>query len=257
MKFTGKRDFGSTIFYYSGSGNSYNVATSIADVDDAVLDMTMAEEKAYEDDTIGFVFPVFCSELPASVKRFVRNAKFTAEYVFAVATCGASVGKALTQLAAILKEKGVTLAYSAKLVMPDSCIIFATPHDKVEKYLISANAALKEIVSDIECRKKTPVISDATKYLSAISWLGMKKFFGGDKKKVSEACIGCGTCRRLCPNGNINIVEGKAEIGKNCEYCFACIQWCPKSAISFGRIKPTEHTKYTNPGVRASDLFKR
>ena len=60
----------------------------------------------------------------------------------------------------------------------------------------------------------------------------------------SEACIGCGKCVELCPLSNIYLENGKPVWGKNCTHCMACICYCPKEAIEYGRKskgKPRYH----------------
>ncbi len=72
--------------------------------------------------------------------------------------------------------------------------------------------------------------------------------------KVSDKCIACGQCVKLCPRGNIRLENGRAVIGSNCAQCLGCLQYCPESAISIGRITDKrEH--YHNPKIRAQDLF--
>ena len=73
------------------------------------------------------------------------------------------------------------------------------------------------------------------------------------KFAVSDACVGCGQCARLCPRGNIRIEGGHAVIGGNCIQCLSCLQYCPRQAISIGRITDRrEH--YHNPNVTAAEL---
>ena len=53
---------------------------------------------------------------------------------------------------------------------------------------------------------------------------------------VSDACVSCGKCQRLCPLGNIRIQEGRPVWGDRCTHCMACICGCPAGAIEYGRI---------------------
>jgi len=46
-------------------------------------------------------------------------------------------------------------------------------------------------------------------------------------------CIGCGACVASCPNGAINLVNGKAVIdAKKCKNSRECISVCPQEAIN-------------------------
>ena len=57
-------------------------------------------------------------------------------------------------------------------------------------------------------------------------------------------CIGCGKCVELCSLNNIHLENCKPVWGKNCTHCMACICYCPKEAIEYGkksRGKPRYH----------------
>ncbi|MFQ6089767.1 MAG: 4Fe-4S binding protein [Candidatus Methanofastidiosia archaeon] len=48
---------------------------------------------------------------------------------------------------------------------------------------------------------------------------------------ISERCDGCGICVRICKEGAIKILNGKAHIDfTRCIYCGECIRICPKDA---------------------------
>ena len=59
-----------------------------------------------------------------------------------------------------------------------------------------------------------------------------------------EFCIGCGKCVQLCPLNNIRLDKDKPVWGSNCTHCMACICYCPKEAIEYGKRsvgKPRYH----------------
>jgi len=53
---------------------------------------------------------------------------------------------------------------------------------------------------------------------------------------VTEKCISCGRCEKLCPLNNISIKEKMPVWGKNCTHCMSCIGNCPADAIEYGNI---------------------
>ena len=53
--------------------------------------------------------------------------------------------------------------------------------------------------------------------------------------KPIRDCIGCGQCVKRCPMNNVALKDGKPSWGKNCTHCMACICYCPKEAIEYGK----------------------
>jgi MinD superfamily P-loop ATPase len=71
---------------------------------------------------------------------------------------------------------------------------------------------------------------------------------------VTDDCIGCGKCARLCPTQNIWMETGKPIFGDGCEQCMACIQWCPEQAINY-KTKTAGKRRYTHPSVSIEEMF--
>lgn len=49
--------------------------------------------------------------------------------------------------------------------------------------------------------------------------------------KITEECMGCGSCETVCPFGAIGMQSGKAMISGICMQCGACIDICSVGAI--------------------------
>ena len=60
-------------------------------------------------------------------------------------------------------------------------------------------------------------------------------FVHADKFYVTDACISCGKCVKVCPLGNIRLENGRPVWGKNCTHCMACICRCPREAVEYGK----------------------
>ena len=73
--------------------------------------------------------------------------------------------------------------------------------------------------------------------------------------EVKDLCIGCGLCAKVCQFNNIKMIDEKTVWNDSCEHCSACIHWCPKSVIEYGKATIGKR-RYTNPTIRAVDVFR-
>jgi NAD-dependent dihydropyrimidine dehydrogenase PreA subunit len=64
-----------------------------------------------------------------------------------------------------------------------------------------------------------------------------------------DRCTGCEACLRVCPEGAISLVEGRAFIDQElCSKCRACIEVCPQEAILMVEvIEPAAETMELSP----------
>ncbi len=138
------------IYYFSGTGNSLNVARllseelgnseviSIADVQDREIDPSF--------DRLGIVFPVYGWGLPLIVRDFLKKIR-TDRYVFAIATCGGRAAGTIGQAEHILRNSGTELKYGVSLKMPSNCIMIAgaQPVEKQEEILKEAGSRSKRL----------------------------------------------------------------------------------------------------------------
>jgi uncharacterized protein (DUF362 family) len=58
---------------------------------------------------------------------------------------------------------------------------------------------------------------------------------------ITEKCIGCGECKKICPKKAVIIVDETASIDySKCIRCYCCQEVCPANAIRLMNIKKTE-----------------
>lgn len=210
---------------------------------------------------VGIVFPVYAFGIPLIVQRFLQNVlRGNAEYVFAVCNCAAQQGRALSQVQALLRKKGIALDASFNVIMPSNYIPFGGAESEriQKKKFMDADARIKTITDVVSKQQKTPL--DESAFPPAFLSKLMYKFFSrrlpkfSRKYHVSKSCTGCGICEKVCPVGNITLKEGRPIWGSKCECCMACLQFCPASAILCGRV-PANREHYHHPQVKAEDLF--
>jgi ferredoxin len=237
------------ILYFSGTGNSYATAKLIAGREGMSFDMGTSLVESIKDEYVGIVVPCYCNDIPDKAREFLEKLKIESNYIFAIVTCGASVGNSFITINNILKEKGLKLSYAKPLVLPDSCIVFATKTDKAKNLLASHKERVNKITEDLSKKVEIGILKDKktpTPY-TKVMWKLFRGVYKLDEKQTNCRCISCGKCVKYCPVNNISMVEGKIIFGDKCQNCFACIQRCDKMAIQFGKIKVSNATRYYHP----------
>ena len=254
------------IYYFSGTGNSFWTARSLAERIENTTIRDMSEQGAIQTqgaDAVGFVFPVHIWGLPNFVIRFLDKMKFNPDvYYFAIAVNGGQVSRTLIQLKKYLKIKGVALSSGFDIKLPSNYIPWGGPGpaEKLEKLYKAAKEKIDHVAPLIAGKKTIPVekgplwqriIFTALYKMSFNQIHGMDKNFWTDEK-----CNGCGICKKVCPVNNIEIKENKPVWLHHCEQCLACIQWCPRKALQFGKKTPV-YERYHHPEVKLNDLIKK
>ncbi len=259
-----------TLYYFSGTGNSlkaaYDLAAQLGDAKVVSLAKAMQGNIDTSADRIGIVFPVYMWGLPLIVAEFVNAMPVNkGAYIFAVATYGGMPCGTLVQLADSLKARGMELASGFGVQMPGNYtpLYGAIAEKKQLKMFQKWNKRIAEIAGIVREGKKRP----PEKNFFLLNWL----FSGILYKKMSpqipemdkgfwadDKCIGCGTCAKICPVQNISL-EQAAEKKKpawhgKCEQCLACLQWCPQEAIQVGN-KTAGRKRYHHPGITLKDMM--
>ena len=250
------------IFCYSGSGNCLDIAKNIAKrLGDTDIVMMRAEPEVKDVRSakrVGFVFPCYAGGLPGDVERFVSELRVDPEsYTFGVVSYAGYPGVGMAKINAI-----VPLDYWAGISHQCSCI-WLMPHTLMLPMLDASRAQERsekfaaKIADDVLYVKHLNgrPLSNPVNALESKAWpmLSGKK---AAKMTVTDSCVGCGQCARLCPRGNISIANGRASIGTNCIGCLSCLQYCPKQAINMGGAT-VKRERYHNPNVSAADLCRK
>lgn len=259
------------VYYFSGTGNSYHVAKTISESLGGILKPigSLKMSDTINTDLLCFVFPIYDFKPPKRVTEIVENlSQIKANYIVAIGTYGVSLSSAMYHFKETLKNKNVVLSqgYGVKLPHNAVCSLGFTEEEN-SKRIMNADKKIALIISSIHERaagkiEKTPLLEDLTllkqfpnlmRFLYILIVKGPKTL----SFTVTNDCVGCFQCQKICPVNNISIVEGKPNFGKNCTGCFACLQWCPKTAINIGKYSFEEIfiQQYHHPKVKASDLI--
>jgi len=255
---------GSTIYYFSATGNSLTIARQIAKRLGDCKVISMASQPTGEPvggpgESIGFVFPVFYIGLPRLVRYFAQKLNITeGTYCFAFISFGGYGADTLGMLDDILKEKGAHLSFADGVKMPGNYIVKyqAFAPDVVQKLIKAAMDKADEAAEAVSNGKLRPVKRNG-RLLGKIAnrrylYKGIAEW---DEKFKVGRCTGCGLCAKVCPVNNIKMEDRRPLWLHHCERCLACIQWCPCEAIEYGQ-KTIGRRRYHNPNVSAEDIIK-
>lgn len=73
----------------------------------------------------------------------------------------------------------------------------------------------------------------------------------------TNACIGCGLCRKDCPVNNIALQNGKATVqNRHCIQCGHCVAICPKGAVTMAGFDEPPYELDTRPSLNPHELLK-
>lgn len=235
------------IFYFSGTGNSYQVAKKLGTkIEDCELIKITDEIKheIYEDDIIGIVFPVYYFGLPKIVEELLINFQLkSSSYLFIIATRGIPLaGGVRKQLIDILSDK---ISYFQYITMGDNFNIdfWDSSSNKIKELRNNkCDAIVQEIAVSINNRLKKRKFTFVD-----FLWFITKRFprYGYDTylNKVynsdncfnvnTEICTGCNKCVKSCPVDNIRFDKKVQWMHKNCQLCLACYHCCPVNAVQY------------------------
>ncbi len=256
-----------TIFYYTGTGNSLWVAKKLAEKPDnttlhSIPKVTDAELTKMDFDIVGFVFPVHIWGVPGNVLNFIeRINSFAPNYCFAVATNGGQVANTLIQLQKFLKNKGVTLNSGFGVTLPSNYIPWGGPgpEEKQQKLFAAASEKIAAISDVITNRKSQPMEKGPLwqrLLFSMVYKASANHVREMDKKfRADEKCNSCKICAQVCPADNIMMVNGKPDWQHQCQQCYACLQWCPQEAIQYGKKTP-DYERYQHPEIKLKEILK-
>jgi len=259
-------DNDATIFFYSGTGNSFFVARILSDHigNTKLISMIQAIGK-YEiiaSKTVGLVFPIHGKGIPPIVFDFIHNINFkNVEYLFAIVTYGGISGKALSMLRSAFMQKNVKLDYVRKIRMPANCVISYQVHLPSARRIDHINKKVQQLCDDIVVKKKSNFNFQYPRYtkedLVEIMRNKKNKYANrGGLFYTDNSCVRCLKCVNICPVNNIHLNNNAIIFNDKCIQCMACINWCPKKSINW-MGKTEKKNRYINPNVEFNELLVR
>ena len=246
------------VFYFTGTGNSLYIAKQIEASPLSIPQEMRKEKLEFSAESIGIVAPVYGHELPAMVKNFLKKAVFHTDYFYLILTYGNRHGGAAELAQKYCTECGITPDYINIIVMVDNWLpSFDMEEQKQLDKGIEKNLAV--IQEDLQSRKRFVAPVTETDRAAHQEFLSRMSQMPADAwqhlLRVTDSCIGCGICEKVCPSGSIRLMNGTAvHIPGHCQTCLACAHACPQKAIGLTIPEKNPGARYRNEHISLKEI---
>lgn len=253
------------ILYFSGTGNSLYVTKEFGDKLYSIPQAIKNNEYKFSDEKIGIVFPVYENTLPNYIKDFLNKVELNSDYIYVVATYGILSGHVGRDLTKIASENGYEFSYINEINMVDNYIPgfdmkkqIETEHKKnieenIKKIKNDIDNSVKYIKKDGVLKQSLVSVMHNTALVMVEKQMGIRNRSFDNAFSIDETCISCGICTKVCPAGNIELIEGNPTFKHNCTTCLSCSRNCPKGSI---RIKTEKsRNRYRNKNVTLKEII--
>ena len=247
------------LFYFTATGNSLYAAKQLASKLVSIAQAIHDVSKTYTADKIGIVCPVFGHEVPTLVREFLEQSTFVTPYFYMILTYGNRHGGASELAKKMLEEIGITPSYINVLLMVDN---FLPGFDMNQQKSLDKKVEeqIRKIQKDLEAEKHyiSPVTDEDRaahrEYLARRAKMPANAFT--DMYRITEKCIGCEICAKICPKKCFTVKEQKSRWNsEGCMSCMACIHACPMMAIQMNMPEKNTKARYRNENISICEII--
>lgn len=242
------------IIYFSGTGNTRHCALELAKLlGDNVVELSGKVLTEPDSVTVNldvnrvvWMFPTYSWGVPPVVLDFMRRATIDGGEQarhYMVTTCGDDIGRCAAMWRRVMSQRGYNAVASYSVTMPNTYVCmkgFDVDSRELERQKLDGAAAR---VAEIARRISGDVSGDM---VTVGSWAWVKTaiiypwFVRFDMSprpfRATEACTGCGICRRNCPMDNISADDHRRPVWHDrCAMCLRCYHICPSHAVAYGK----------------------
>lgn len=250
------------VFYFTATGNSLYVAKAVAGNERpvSIAQAIHDREKTYRADSVGIVCPMFGHEMPELVKDFLKASRFETDYFYILLTYGNRHGGAAELAREYAESIGIHPAYINVILMADN---FLPCFDMEQQKQLDKKVEeqIRRIQSDLAQRKSycSPVTeNDRSVHREFLARMAhMDAGVLQDLYEITDACVGCGICTKVCPKKCFHL-EGQKSVWNSvaCIGCMACIHSCPTMAIQLKMPEKNPHARYRNENVSLCEIVE-
>lgn len=249
------------IYYFSGTGNSRNVALWLSNVakenniESRIVNIGQIDRLTIEppdpDVLVVFVSPIHGFNYPPVMMHFImRFPKGKNKVLLMNTRAGMLIGKWITPgltgiafyfSAFILKLKGYSIKAMFPVDLPSNWIsVHPGLNERTVKFLHERNQekvyrfARKVFAGGSDFRGLYEIIQDTLVAPISLGYYFMGRFLFAKTYYASSDCDNCDLCIKACPVKAIKKVDNRPFWTFNCESCMRCMSNCPKRAIETG-----------------------
>ncbi len=240
--------------YFSASGNGLDIANQLNEkISGDIIYIKNADMNALKEyKRIMIITPLYSFGPAIPVAEFINKVKGVenTEFYVVITFAGFSANSEYL-IQNLFKENNLNLKNIYKVMMPVSFSTIVVPSEKMQDSILKkVPSRIKEIVFSINSGEKR-IFNKNVFYFTNSIWEKNKKNLASMAKdfSVSENCIKCKKCIKVCPMNNIEMQEEKIVFKNNCCACLACYNQCPVKAISY---KNKEVKQYKNRNIWGS-----
>ena len=242
------------VLFFSATGNTEFIARQLAlKLGDDCLNLLDRVKRGdhsplHSEKPFIICAPVYVCEMPRFLAKYLKQQTFTgSREVYFIFTSGGYAGISGQLAKAMVRKKKMKYLGHAEFKMPRNYVAndhySMLPAEQVQERILNSCRHLEEVVADIQAGRKLKarhVWLLETIITVPFNPVWSKLKYKTDDFYVTEGCVGCGRCERLCPLNNISLKERKPVWGQECTHCMACIANCPTEAIEYGTISQTK-----------------
>lgn len=248
------------VFYFTGTGNSLYIAKMIEKNPISIPQAIHHEDLTFADDAIGIVAPIYGYEVPLMVKEFMKKAQFHTDYFYMILTYGNRHGGAAELAYQLCRDCQIDVKYINVIVMVDNWLPSFDMDEQV-KIDKKVEEHMQPILEDLQSHKNWIAPVSETDRAAHQQFLANRSKLPEDAWQhlltVSDACVGCGICEKVCPSGSVHVKDGKAVFThENCQTCLACAHACPNKAILTAIPEKNPQARYRNPHIALNEIIQ-
>ena len=235
------------ILYFSSTGNSLYIAQKVKEkLGGQILYIPSYSGNGSEFDKLILVTPIYSYGMPAHVFDLIPRLDPSKELTI-IQNYGGMIGGADYYIYSYALRNGLNIKSVYTVKMPENfTVTFTVPKFYLNSVINSADKRIDKVVEHIikgeNCIPRKKNTHEKTYLKNKNNW-----HLIGQRFSVTNDCIKCGKCIKVCPAHNISFSEDTIHFADSCIACLGCYHRCPQKAIVYQNKKKKD--RYVNPNI--------